>query len=317
MKKNKPTPKGRAERPTQKANSEERTPRSRGTKPASSDRGAKPASGGRSARPSGPTSYKGKRFTSNKGKPAHKPQAPNPDGLVRLNRYIASSGICSRREADTLISSGIVTVNGKIVSALGSKVAPTDIVKIGDDRLKMEKQQYVLLNKPKDFITTSKDPQNRRTVMELVRRASKERIMPVGRLDRATTGVLLFTNDGDLTKKMTHPSHGCEKLYHVFLHKPILAEHLDQIRNGFDLDDGHIQADEVSFAGKNKDKKQVGIKLHSGRNRIVRRIFEHFGYKVVKLDRVMFGGLTKKDLSRGQWRHLSELEVRSLKNSIA
>ena len=231
-----------------------------------------------------------------------------------MNKYIASSGMCSRREADTLISSGIVTVNGKVVSELGTRVEPSDIVKIGDDRLKMEKLRYVVLNKPKDFITTSKDPQNRRTVMELVRRAARERILPVGRLDRATTGVLLFTNDGALAKILTHPSHGCEKLYHVFLDKAVKKEHLDQIREGFDLEDGPIKADEVSFAGKERDKKQVGIKLHSGRNRIVRRIFEHFGYKVIKLDRVMFAGLSKKDLSRGQWRHLSELEVRSLKN---
>lgn len=255
-----------------------------------------------------------------KGAAKTKPRSKAPDrkpddGLVRLNRFIASAGVCSRREADTLISSGIVTVNGKVVDQLGSKVSKTDVVKLGDERLKMEKLHYVLLNKPKDYITTSKDPNNRKTVMELVKRACKERILPVGRLDRNTTGLLLFTNDGYLAKKLTHPSHGCEKLYHVFLHKPVSQSHLKALTKGITLEDGIMKADEASFVGVGKDKKQVGVKLHSGRNRIVRRMFEHFGYKVVKLDRVMFSGLTKKDLARGQWRHLTDLELRNLMNS--
>lgn len=259
-----------------------------------------------------PTSRKpvGRKPIARKTKPATKPTG-DPD-VVRLNRYIASSGICSRREADTFISAGIITVNGKVVKELGTKISKSDVVKMGGDSLKMEKHYYVLLNKPKDYITTSKDPRNRKTVMELIRKACKERILPVGRLDRNTSGLLLFTNDGNLAKKLTHPSSQCEKLYHVFLNRPLKFEHLEMLRNGMTLEDGTIKADEANYVGNGKDKKQAGLKMHSGRNRIVRRMFEHMGYKVIKLDRVMFAGLTKKDLSRGQWRHLSEMELRAL-----
>ena len=283
--------------------------------PASKSRNGKTERGPRSTNPINNPRKTGRPYQP--AKKATRPSRPKPiskpdDGLVRLNKFIASSGVCSRREADTLISSGIVTVNGKIVTELGTKVAKTDAVKLGDDGLKMEKLFYVLLNKPKDYITTSKDPNNRRTVMELVRRACRERILPVGRLDRNTTGLLLFTNDGNMAKTLTHPSHSCEKLYHVFLNKPITKTHLNSLIKGVELEDGSMKVDEASFVGNGKDKKQVGVKLHSGRNRIVRRLFEHLGFNVVKLDRVMFAGLTKKDLSRGQWRHLTEMEIRAL-----
>lgn len=270
--------------------------------------GAKPGSRS-SAKPGGKKAFKPVKVQRpSRPKPSTRPD----DGTVRLNRFIASAGVCSRREADTLISSGIVTVNGKVVTELGTRVLKTDSVKLGDEGLRMEKLFYVLLNKPKDYITTSKDPSNRKTVMELVRRSCKARIMPVGRLDRNTTGLLLFTNDGNLAKNLTHPSHGCEKMYHVFLDKAIKKTEIDKLTAGLNLEDGYMQADEASFVGSGKDKKQVGVKLHSGRNRIVRRMFEHLGYKVIKLDRVMFAGLTKKDIARGEWRHLTDLELRNL-----
>jgi len=234
-------------------------------------------------------------------------------GQIRLNKYIANSGICSRREADNLIQSGVVKVNGIIVNELGSKVNATDKVQIGEQTLRTEKLQYVLLNKPKGFITTMDDPFERNTVIELVKNACKERIYPVGRLDRNTTGLLLFSNDGELTKKLTHPSHKVKKLYHVHLDKALSQNDLKEITAGVELEDGKIKPDNIAYVGEGKSKKEVGVELHSGKNRVVRRIFEKFDYKVVRLDRVTFAGLTKKDLPRGRWRHLTKEEVGFLK----
>jgi len=237
----------------------------------------------------------------------------NDDGLIRLNKFLANAGVCSRREADKLIESGVVTVNGKIVTELGTKVSRTDKVMFGDQTLKPEKLRYVLLNKPKDYITTSDDPQNRKTVMMLVKNACNERIYPVGRLDRNTTGLLIFTNDGELAKKLTHPKHNIKKVYHVVLNKPLTKAHLLEIAAGLKLEDGEIIPDKIAYDSSANDKREIGIEIHSGKNRIVRRIFEHLGYKVVRLDRVMFASLTKKDLPRGKWRFLTEKEVNMLK----
>lgn len=242
-----------------------------------------------------------------------KTTSKNDDGLIRLNKFISNTGLCSRREADTLIESGAITVNGKPVTELGTRINPTDKVMYGDQTLQREKLVYLLLNKPKDYITTSDDPQQRKTVMELVASATRERIYPVGRLDRNTTGLLLFTNDGELTKKLTHPRHNIKKIYHVVTDQNVSGEHLDQMRAGFELEDGFIKVDDVQFVGDASNKRDIGVEIHSGRNRIVRRMFEHLGYKVVRLDRVMFAGLTKKDLPRGKWRFLSEKEVAFLK----
>ncbi len=234
-------------------------------------------------------------------------------GTMRLNKYIAHAGVCSRREADKLISTGVITVNSKIVTELGFKVEAGDKVHMDGQLLIAEKLQYVLLNKPKGFITTTDDPQERKTVMDLIARASDERIYPVGRLDIATTGLLLFTNDGDMAKKLTHPKHRVRKVYHVFLDKAVTKVDMMDIVKGFDLEDGPINVDKISYVDGDRSKKEVGIQIHSGRNRIVRRIFEHLGYEVTKLDRVVFGGLTKKDLPRGKWRKLSPGEVDFLK----
>ncbi|MFW5759286.1 MAG: pseudouridine synthase [Bacteroidota bacterium] len=235
------------------------------------------------------------------------------DGSIRLNKFIAHSGVCSRREADQLIASGAVTVNGKIVSELGTKILPTDVVVYNGQTLTSEKKVYILLNKPKDFITTVDDPQGRKTVLDLVKNACNERVFPVGRLDRNTTGVLLLTNDGSLTKKLTHPSSGVKKLYQVDLDKPISKNDMKTIAEGVELDGEKIQVDDISYTGKSDDKKRVGIELHSGQNRVVRRLFETLGYKVEKLDRITFAGLTKKDLPRGKYRILSENEINFLK----
>lgn len=231
---------------------------------------------------------------------------------IRLNKFIAHAGICSRREADMHIKIGSVKVNNKVMTEMGYKVKPTDEVHFDGQRLQAEKPTYVLLNKPKGFITTTRDEKGRKTVMDLVANATKSRIVPVGRLDRPTTGLLLFTNDGDLAKKLTHPSTGVKKLYHVVLDKNVSGQHLQSIKVGIKLDDGSIKADEVSYV-QGASKREVGIALHSGRNRIVRRIFEYLGYEVITLDRVLFAGLTKKDLPRGHWRHLSQSEVQQLK----
>lgn len=236
------------------------------------------------------------------------------EGLVRLNRFLSNAGIASRREADKLIEMGLVTVNGKVTTELGTKIDPRrDVVRYDDVNLKPEPMRYVLLNKPKDYITTMEDPNDRKTVMSLVVGACKERIYPVGRLDRNTTGLLLFTNDGDLAKRLTHPKHGFPKLYHVETIEKVKGADLEKMREGIKLEDGFIKVDEVEFVGDSKDQRQVGLRIHSGKNRIVRRIFESLGYTVKKLDRVMFAGLTKKDLARGRYRHLSEQEINFLK----
>jgi 23S rRNA pseudouridine2605 synthase len=235
------------------------------------------------------------------------------DGKIRLNKYIANAGICSRREADDLIKSGAVKVNGVIISELGFRISPMDKVQYGGETLSKEVKRYVLLNKPKDYITTSNDPEGRKTVMELVKNACKERLYPVGRLDRATTGLLLMTNDGELAKKLTHPSHQVKKIYHVSLDKSLKAVDLKKITEGIMLEDGLTEVDEIAYVGEGKDKTEIGIALHSGKNRIVRRIFEHLGYEVVKLDRTFFAGLTKKDLPRGNYRLLTEKEIINLR----
>ena len=237
--------------------------------------------------------------------------SPSAPEALRLNKYIAQSGLCSRREADTLISSGKVTVNGKVVTELGTKVKLSDKVKVSGKSLKPEPKVYVLLNKPKDFITTMDDPEGRKTVMDLVKNASKERIFPVGRLDRNTTGLLLFTNDGALAEKMTHPSYQIKKIYQVDLDKPLTKNHFTAIQEGITLEDGPVKVDEIAIL--DKDSKILGLEIHLGRNRIVRRIFEHFGYEIKKLDRVMYGPLTKKDLPRGKWRLLTDQEINFLK----
>lgn len=235
------------------------------------------------------------------------------DGTIRLNKYLANAGICSRREADDLIASGVVQVNGKTITEMGFRVKSTDVIRYGGQTLKKERLVYLILNKPKDYVTTVDDPQKRRTVLELVQDACRERIYPVGRLDRSTTGLLMFTNDGELTKKMTHPRYGVRKIYHVELDKPLKRSDMDIIAEGIELEDGPIKVDEISYVGDGSDKKEVGIEIHSGKNRVVRRIFESLGYNVRKLDRVMFGPLTKKDLSRGRWRFLTDAEVGMLK----
>ena len=233
---------------------------------------------------------------------------------IRLNRYISNAGVCSRREADKLILSGDVSVNGKVVKELGTQVSLKDDVRYKGKKLNAEQKVYVLLNKPKNSVSTTSDPQGRQTVLNLVKSACEERIYPVGRLDRLTTGLLLFTNDGDLSKKLTHPSSNTKKIYHVFTQKPVNPEHLKIIAKGVELEDGFIKADEISFV--DDDPKQVGIAIHSGKNHIVRRIFDHFGYKIEKLDRVYFAGLTKKNLPKGKWRYLTDKEITYIKAGI-
>ncbi len=239
-----------------------------------------------------------------------KNQASNA-GLIRLNKYVANAGVCSRREADTFIAAGNVTVNGKPVTEMGHKVSMTDEVRFDGRLLNPEKKEYILLNKPKNFITTTRDEKGRRTVMELISNATNSRLVPVGRLDRNTTGLLLFTNDGDLAKKLTHPRYGVRKIYHVELNKNLKTDDLHKIQEGLMLEDGLIKVDEISYLN-NAPKKEVGVEIHSGKNRIVRRIFEQLGYEVVKLDRVVFANLTKKDLPRGHWRPLTSQEVINL-----
>ena len=236
----------------------------------------------------------------------------DPTEPLRLNKFLANAGVCSRREADEFIQAGVVTVNGEVVTELGTKILRTDEVKFHDTPVSLEKKVYVLLNKPKDYVTTSDDPQQRKTVMDLVKDVCPERIYPVGRLDRNTTGVLLLTNDGDLASKLTHPKFLKKKVYHVHLDKNLTSHDMDQIREGITLEDGEIKADAVEYADQH-DKSQVGIEIHSGKNRIVRRIFESLGYRVTKLDRVQFAGLTKKNLRRGDWRFLTEKEVDMLR----
>ncbi|WP_088654044.1 pseudouridine synthase [Geofilum rhodophaeum] len=272
-----------------------------------------------SNRPDRPANTRSKSRSRSEGpsrphKTEEAPMEPQAE-TIRLNRYIANSGVCSRREADKLIARGLVTVNGQVVTEMGQQVKRNDEVRFEGKKLNPEAKVYILINKPKDMVTTTSDPEGRRTVLDLIEEACEERVYPVGRLDRNTTGVLLMTNDGDLSKKLTHPSSEIRKIYHVFLNKPLEKEHLSLIKKGIELEDGLIQPDEVSYADP-VDTTQVGIVIHSGRNRIVRRIFEHLGYTVEKLDRVYFAGLTKKNLPRGKWRFLSKDEIKYLKAGI-
>ena len=266
---------------------------------------------GRSFRPR-TAGYNPNAKYSHKKQIEYKDLLTDPNEPIRLNKFLANAGICSRREADEFIAAGVVSVNGEVVTELGTKIKRTDEVKFHDEPVNIERKVYVLLNKPKDCVTTSDDPQERKTVMHCVKDACKERIYPVGRLDRNTTGVLLLTNDGDLASKLTHPKFLKKKIYHVYCDKNVTKADLDQIAAGITLEDGEIHADAISYASET-DKKQVGIEIHSGKNRIVRRIFESLGYKVTKLDRVYFAGLTKKGLRRGDWRYLTELEVNMLR----
>ena len=268
----------------------------------------------RNARPQRPRTagYNPNAKYSMKKQIEYKDILTDPNEPIRLNKFLANAGVCSRREADEFITAGVVSVNGEIVTELGTKIKRTDEVKFHDEPVSVERKVYVLLNKPKDCVTTSDDPQERKTVMHCVKDACKERIYPVGRLDRNTTGVLLLTNDGDMASKLTHPKFLKKKIYHVYCDKNVTKADLDQIAAGITLDDGEIHADAISYASET-DKKQVGIEIHSGKNRIVRRIFESLGYKVVKLDRVYFAGLTKKGLKRGDWRFLTEMEVNMLR----
>ncbi len=272
------------------------TRNSRGSRDSRNFRDSRPARG---ARPAGP----------------QKPKEKHPEGAMRLNKYIAHAGICSRREADELIAAGSVKVNGRVVTEMGYQVLPGDQVSYGGETLRSERPRYFLLNKPKGFITTTDDPQERRTVMMLMDGCCAERIYPVGRLDRATTGLLLFTNDGELAKRLTHPSTQVYKIYQVELNKPVTKEDMKRLLEGIELEDGPMHVDDIQYAevGGKVDKRVVGVQLHSGRNRIVRRLFEALGYEVHKLDRTVFAGLTKKDLPRGRWRELTEKEVGFLK----
>jgi 23S rRNA pseudouridine2605 synthase len=261
-------------------------------------------------------SLKTERNPDDKPLRSRKKTAAADSGLIRLNRYISNAGICSRRKADELIIAGVISVNGEVVAELGAKIDPMkDAVRYNGELLKREKMVYVLLNKPKDYITTTDDPQERRTVMQLVEKASKERIYPIGRLDRNTTGLLLMTNDGDLADKLSHPKNNIVKLYHVELNKILTQGDLNKISFGLELEDGLIKPDSISYV-MGATKREVGIQIHSGKNRIVRRIFEHLGYEVVKLDRAVYANLTKKDLPRGRWRYLDEKEVIQLKHLI-
>ena len=258
------------------------------------------------------TSHKKQHGTDRKYTPSKTaPKKVSASEGIRLNKYIANAGICSRREADTLIESGVVRINGVICTQLGTRVMPNDKVEFGGETLVSEKKVYLLMNKPKGYITTTDDPQERKTVMHLIDGACKERIYPVGRLDRQTTGVLLFTNDGEMAKKLTHPSHGARKIYHVTLDKNITKADLQTIAKGVELEDGFVPVDEINLIVGTKN--EIGIQLHSGMNRVVRRMFEKFDYKVTKLDRVLFAELTKKDLSRGHWRMLKDKEIAFLK----
>jgi 23S rRNA pseudouridine2605 synthase len=240
----------------------------------------------------------------------YKEMLTDPNEPIRLNKFLANAGVCSRREADQYIKAGVVRVNGNVITELGTKITRQDQVLFHDRQVKIEGKLYILLNKPRNCMTTSDDPQERKTVMDLVK--SKDRIYPVGRLDRNTTGVLLLTNDGDLAAKLTHPSFKKKKIYHVWLDKDVAVEDMEKLANGIELDDGEIHADAISYANED-DRKQVGIEIHSGRNRLVRRMFESLNYRVTKLDRVYFAGLTKKNLGRGKWRYLNEQEVNMLR----
>lgn len=323
---------GRSERkPFGRDDREERKPFSRGDKKPfgrrnDDERGERKSFGERSERkPFGDKKPFGKRFDRDEERPMRGGRRgyrrekdpefnrPRATGEIRLNKYLADSGICSRREADDLILAGAVTVNGEVVTELGTKVKTTDKVVYGGQTLNREKLRYVLLNKPKGVITTSDDPYERHTVMDLVEGACQERIYPVGRLDRNTIGLLLLTNDGELAKTLTHPSHEVKKLYHVTLNKPLTAADFEKIEKGLMLEDGPIQVDKIDYVVDDPTMREVGVEIHSGRNHIVRRIFESLGYEVTKLDRVMLAGLTKQNLPRGHWRFLTSAEISMLK----
>ena len=279
--------------------------------------GDHPAFGGNPRRPAGRNQYPqqprpGKTFTPRPKPVVYEMPIPDPDEKIRLNKFMANSGICSRREADQYILDGMVKVNGQVVTELGTKISHNDNVEFDEKLVALENKTYILLNKPKDCVTTSDDPHGRLTVLDLVKGACKERIYPVGRLDRNTTGVLLLTNDGDLASKLTHPKFVKKKIYHVWTDRDIAEEDMQKIADGIELEDGPIHADAISYATE-KDRNQAGIEIHSGQNRIVRRIFEKLGYHVTKLDRVYFAGLTKKNLPRGRWRYLTQAEVNLLK----
>ena len=267
------------------------------------------SSGGRQAR-KGNTTQRKNSFRKDFKKPSST-QKQTDIGGIRLNKFISNSGVCSRREADTYIEHGSVTVNGKLVTEMGYKVQPNDEVRFDGTSISPEKKKYVLLNKPKNYITTMDDDRGRKTVMELVSNAASERIYPVGRLDRMTTGLLLFTNDGELAKKLTHPKHNVKKLYHATLDRKLDLKDLQKLRGEVIIGGKKVFIDAISYV-EGRTKNEVGIEIHSGRNRIVRKIFEHVGYKVVKLDRVLFAGLTKKNLPRGRWRELTKQELTNL-----
>ena len=290
----------------------------RGPKKTSSPKQGKPATGKKPAPKTGENkgvSARDKRkYIDYKDKQKKGDPLPTFSDEVRLNKYLSNAGICSRREADVLIETGVVSVNGEIITELGYKIKPGDVVKYDGETINAETKRYVLLNKPKGFITTMDDPMGRKTVMSLVKKACRERIYPVGRLDKETSGLLFFTNDGDLAKKLTHPKHKASKIYHAELNKPVNPEDLHRLIKGVDLEDGKTQFDVAEFV-KDGTSREVGVELHSGKNRIVRRMFEAMGYEVVKLDRVQFAGLTKRDLPRGMFRHLSEKEIAFLKMS--
>jgi 23S rRNA pseudouridine2605 synthase len=255
----------------------------------------------------------GKNFRNN-SKKEDKSINASSTGEIRLNKYLSNAGVCSRREADILIATGVVEINGKIVTELGTKVKPGDIVKYDGQQLKAEKKVYVLMNKPKDFVTTLDDPEGRKTVIDLIKDEIPQRIYPVGRLDRNTTGLLLLTNDGDLAKKLTHPKYNKKKIYHVVLDRPVSPELILEIAQGIELEDGFIKVDKIAYVENNKS--EIGVELHSGRNRIVRRIFEKYNYNIKRLDRVFFAGLTKLNLPRGKWRFLTEREIVTLKTGM-
>lgn len=262
--------------------------------------------------------YRGKQNSSGNFHKRRKKGGPIPKTEtedIRINKYLANAGVCSRREADVLIESGVVSVNGEIITQVGTKIKPGDDVKYNGQKLNLEKPRYFLLNKPKNMITTMDDPQGRKTVMQIMKPACKERIYPVGRLDRNTTGLLLFTNDGDMAKKLTHPRYKAKKIYHIVTSKPVEEKDLETIVSGVRLEDGWSKADKADYVKDNKGGREIGVELHSGKNRVVRRMFEALGYQIDKLDRVYFAGLTKKNIERGHYRSLTEEEVRSLKMS--
>ena len=292
----------RAERGERSFNRDDnRRPKS-GGRPASSDRRSDSRGGAKRG-------FAPKRDEKPRSYPKYNPNRVS--GEVRLNRFISQSGVCSRREADEFILAGVVTVNGQVVTELGTKILPTDEVRFNDERLQGEKHVYIVLNKPKGYVTSLEDPHADKTVMDLLRDACTERVYPVGRLDKNSLGLLLITNDGDVTRQLTHPSYRKKKIYQVTLDKPLTRADMDTLTEGITLEDGDIFADEVAYASE--DKKTVGVEIHSGRNRIVRRMFEHLGYSVQKLDRVYYAGLTKKNLKRGDWRFLTKDEVMRLK----